>query len=228
MTITDQSCIERFDLTGRVVIITGGAGLLGKKHAEAILQAGGTVILWDLNKRNLDTAEEEFYELRIRVMTLTCDITQRESIQGALRKAVQRFNRVDGLINNAANDPKVGSNKQSKALMRFENLPVEMWRADLSVGLTGAFLCSQVVGQYMAENDGGCILNIASDLALIGPDQRIYREEGVPEALQPAKPVTYSVVKSGLIGLTRYIATYWAIRGSCQCVMSRWGLQWTG
>jgi NAD(P)-dependent dehydrogenase (short-subunit alcohol dehydrogenase family) len=123
-----------------------------------------------------------------------------------------RYGRIDILINNAANNPKV-ERPSGMNFSRFENFPLEEWSADLCVGLTGAFLCSQVFGSEMARRGRGVIVNVASDLALIGPDQRIYRQEGVPDHLQPVKPVTYSVVKSGLMGLTRYLATYWADRG---------------
>jgi NAD(P)-dependent dehydrogenase (short-subunit alcohol dehydrogenase family) len=96
---------------------------------------------------------------------------------------------------------------------RLENFPLAQWDRDIAVGLTGAFLCSKVIGGHFAANGRGVILNVASDLAIIAPDQRIYRQPGLPEHLQPAKPVTYSVVKSALVGLTRYLATYWADSG---------------
>ena len=191
-------------MRGRVAVITGGAGLLGRQHAEIIAAHGGIPVLLDL----VDAHAAASY---------VCDITREEEIREVLRQIAARFGRVDILINNAANNPKVEKSAEVN-FSRFENFPVHQWQADLAVGLTGAMLCSQLFGTCMAEafrehGRRGVILNIASDLAVIAPDQRIYREPGVAETLQPVKPVTYSVVKSGLVALGRYLATYWAESG---------------
>jgi NAD(P)-dependent dehydrogenase (short-subunit alcohol dehydrogenase family) len=141
------------------------------------------------------------------------DITNYESVRQMSELAITKFGKIDILINNAANNPHYESIKDAHESSRFELFPLEIWNLDITVGLTGAFLCSQIIGTHMANNGSGVIVNIASDLALIAPDQRIYRQEGIPDDSQPTKPITYSVVKSGLLGLTRYIATYWADKG---------------
>lgn len=198
-----------FNLSGRVAVITGGAGLLGVQHAEAIAEAGGYPVLADINADRAHKIAKTIGE-RFQVSTLgvEVDITSKARVQFLLEKVLKHFGRIDILINNAANDPKVTS--RDLTWSRFENFSIELWHQDIAVGLTGAFLCSQVIGSEMARRGGGVILNISSDLGIIAPDQRIYRVPGLPEERQPAKPVTYSVVKTGLVGLTRYLATYWA------------------
>jgi NAD(P)-dependent dehydrogenase (short-subunit alcohol dehydrogenase family) len=103
----------------------------------------------------------------------------------------------------------VEDQKPGQPWSRLENFPLATWNADIAVGLTGAFLCSRIFGQQMVAQNSGVILNIASDLAVIAPDQRLYRKDGLPDDEQPVKPVTYSVVKTALLGLTRYLSTYW-------------------
>ncbi|MBI4402329.1 MAG: SDR family oxidoreductase [Nitrospirae bacterium] len=201
-----------FRLDGRVVIITGGAGLLGEMHGEAVAEAGGTPVMVDIRG---DVAVEKAKRLADRyavpAMGLQADVTDKSSLQAAVQESVSKFGRVDVLINNAANDPKVKS-QDDQVWTRFETFPEKQWADDLNVGLTGAFFCCQVVGAHMAQQGHGVIINVSSDLGVIAPDQRLYKKDGVPPDRQPVKPVSYSVVKHALIGLTKYLATYWADR----------------
>jgi len=201
---------ELFDLSGRVAIITGGAGLLGGKH---IASASGIPVLIDLSLPEAErTARDVADRFGVPARAIRADITNEAEVQVALADVLARHGRVDILLNNAANNPKV-EGQSGAAWSRVENLLIEEWEADLAVGLTGAFLCSRVFGSEMARRGCGVIVNVASDLAVIAPDQRIYRNPGLPEEQQPVKPASYSVVKTGLIGLTRYLATYWATAG---------------
>ena len=205
-----MSLSELFDLSGRVAVVTGGAGLLGIQHAEAIAEAGGCPVIADINGKSAkEKARLIADRYNVTSLAFQTDITNKAEVDNLLKEVLANLGRMDILINNATNDPKVVSDGNVN-WSRFENLTIDVWYKDLAVGLTGAFLCSQSIGTHMAKNGGGVILNISSDLGLIAPDQRIYRKEGVDESEQPVKPVTYSVVKHGLIGLTKYLATYWA------------------
>ncbi len=207
---------SKFNLEGKVALITGASGLLGQEHAHALLESGATVILTDISMERLGLAKKRLSQsfapdsVVIKVM----DVTKRDDILSVSEQLTDQELCVDILVNNAAIDPKVGKDKGLEENSRLENLKLDDWNLQLSVGLTGAFLCSQVFGSKMAGHQkGGVILNIASDLSLFSPDQRLYSKEGIPESRQPVKPVTYSVIKTGLIGLTRYLATYWSNQG---------------
>lgn len=211
---TQSSVRARFELAGRVVIITGGAGLLGEKHGEAVAEMGGIPVLVDVDgERARDRAAAIARTYPATVLGLQADVTHRASVEAVLHQVLGDLGRVDGLVNNAARNPKVEARDTAAPWSRLESFPIDVWDGDIAVGLTGALICSQVFGGEMARRGRGVILNIASDLGIIAPDQRLYRQPGLPDEQQPVKPVTYSVVKHGLIGLTRYLATYWADRG---------------
>lgn len=204
---------DLYSLQGQTVIITGGAGLLGKKHAETVCEMGGTAILFDLWEEGLAQATNALQsQYPKQCFGIKTDITDPSSIEKSVKQVLVEHSRIDVLINNAANNPKV-ENNNALGGMRAENYPLKTWNEDIAVGLTGAFLCIQKIGPVMAESKKGVILNILSDLALIAPDQRLYRNPELPEATQPVKPPSYSAVKTGLLGLTRYFATYWAHQG---------------
>jgi NAD(P)-dependent dehydrogenase (short-subunit alcohol dehydrogenase family) len=202
-----------FSLQDRVAVITGGAGLLGVKHAEIIASAGGIPVLVDLAaSRAEDLAKEIAQNFGVPAWGIGADITKAEEIRGVLEQILQRHGSVDILINNAARDPKVKGDTTT-ALSRVENFPMDQWDADLEVGLKGAFLCSQIFGGEMARRGKGVIVNIGSEYGVNGPDQRLYRQADLAEEAQPVKPITYTVVKSGLVGMNRYFALYWARSG---------------
>ena len=206
--------MDMFSLQDKVAVITGGGGMLGYQHAAAIAAFGGRIVLMDISRSGLDKNSELLQaEFKQEVLTLEVDITQLESVQASLATVLAHYGKVDILINNAARNPKVEDSADMN-FSRLENFPSEQWKLDLDVGLGGAFNCAKVYGAQMANvGAGGVILNIASDLGVIAPDQRLYKIAGRPEHLQPVKPVTYSVVKHGLIGLTKYLATYWCDQG---------------
>ena len=202
-----------FDLTGRTVLITGGCGQLGMKHAEAILEFGGEVVLADIvseeEQEKVVTHLKQKYDDPIwkpEISSVYMDVTDKVSIQ----TAVDKYVKIDVLINNAGIDPKVEEGLDWKN--KFEHLELDSWNKMLEVTLTGTFLCSQVVVNKMLSTgleseycrNGGIILNIASDLAIISPDQRIYKDEN------KVKPVSYGVAKAGVVNLTKYMATYFA------------------
>ena len=208
-----KSVKQSFDLSDKVAVITGGAGLLGEKHAEAIAEFGGIPILLDIDeKAGTKKARKISNEYQVDCEFMLCDITDESQIFNVRDTLLIKYERIDILINNAAIDPKVKVNSNEN-LSRLENFSIDQWNLELSVGLTGSMLCSKIFGYEMAKNGKGVILNISSDLGIIAPDQRIYKKEGLPENEQAVKPITYSVIKHGLIGLTKYLATYWTDKG---------------
>jgi NAD(P)-dependent dehydrogenase (short-subunit alcohol dehydrogenase family) len=201
---------DLFSLIGKTAAITGGGGLLGYQHAAAIASKGGISVLLDIQDERLQAnrrlLEQEYGSL---FYAYKMDVTDTECVRTVSERIKSDVGRIDILINNAARNPKVEST-DGLDFSRLENFPLDQWKLDLDVGLGGAFICSQVFGASMAaDGQGGVIINIASDLAVIAPDQRLYRQPNKQADEQPVKPVTYSVVKHGLIGLTKYLSTYW-------------------
>ena len=211
---------DLFNLSGKVIIITGAAGLLGKKHAEVIAAYGGNPILLDLSLNSVDEyANELNNKYGVKSAGFMVDITNESQIENNVKKLVDIYGKIDGLVNNAS----INLDKPSEEgnTTRIENFALEAWNKEIAVGLSGAFLCAKHYGYQISQNpNGGSIINISSDLGLISPDQRLYMKSNVSDEQQSVKPVTYSVVKTGLIGLTRYLATYWAeqnVRCNAMC-----------
>ena len=198
-----------FSLKDKKIVITGAAGLLGQEHAVSISAFQGTPLLLDLNEAKLKELSKKIKKnFDIDAPYFQVDITSEAEVSKLCYKIQNEIGAVHGLINNAANNPQPDVNGEN--FSRLEHFSIEQWNQDLSVGLTGSFLCSKYFGQSISCNGrGGAILNISSDLGLIAPDQSLYSVDNLPKEEQPVKPVTYSVIKTGIIGLTRYLSTYW-------------------
>jgi 2-deoxy-D-gluconate 3-dehydrogenase len=194
-----------------VAVITGGAGLLGSSHALALGQAGGKVVIADLDGAGADRVAGEVADATgADTLGIPTDVTKADSVRAMVDRTLQAFGRLDILVNNAALDPKFDAGGAGRHSASFEDFPLDAWRRGLEVNVTGMFLCAQAAARPMLEAGRGVILNIASTYGLVGPDQRLYEREGEPPAY---KPVTYSVSKAAALGLTRYLATYFAGRG---------------
>jgi NAD(P)-dependent dehydrogenase (short-subunit alcohol dehydrogenase family) len=211
MTNSNHSKFGKFDLLANWALVTGAAGLLGLEHSRALLEAGASVVLQDIDTNKLIQAktilEVEYPLHTIRISP--SDITSESSMLTLLKELESEGISISILVNNAGINPKYGQVSNSGVKSRVEHFELEDWENQIRVGLTGAFICSKVFGSEMAKSGGGVIVNIASDLSVIAPDQRLYEKVGLHSDEQPVKPVTYSVIKSGLIGLTKYLATYW-------------------
>jgi NAD(P)-dependent dehydrogenase (short-subunit alcohol dehydrogenase family) len=197
-----------FDLKGRVAVVTGAAGLLGRQHAEALAAAGASVVLSDVDEKAAERALEGLAH-RNGSSAFAADVTERASLE-ALRDAVlRRYGRLDVLVNNAAIDDKVES--LSFASSRFETYPLERWRRVLDVNATGVFLASQVLGGEMAKAGSGSIINVASTYGLVAPDQALYKR---PDGTQSFyKSPAYPASKGAVLSFTRFLAAYWGAAG---------------
>lgn len=202
--------LEIFNLTGKSAIVTGGAGLLGQEFCRTLAEAGAGVVVADLNAEKADETTSQLQKDGLRAVAVRVDVTQPDSTQAMVETALQVYGRLDVLVNSAALDPKFDPQAMAKMEQisgAFEDYPVEQWKQALDVNLTGLFLCCQGAVQPMLKQGSGSIINICSTYGLVGPDQRLYQRDGVQTGF---KPVYYSVTKAGVVGLTHYLATYYA------------------
>jgi len=179
-----------FNLKNKNIIITGGNGFLGSQITDALLKEQANVFIIDIKKSKKKS-----------IKYFNSDITNEGELREILKFFKKKKIKIDVLINNAAIDYVPSKSKNNH--LKLENFLNDFWDKDLSVSLKGSYLCTKVFGSYMSKFRKGVILNISSDLGIIAPDQRIYKDSNF------IKPVTYSVVKHGIIGLTKYTASYW-------------------
>jgi 2-deoxy-D-gluconate 3-dehydrogenase len=201
---------EKFDLSGRVAVVTGGVGLLGAEFCRTLAEAGAAVAVVDLNASASQAVADSLTSSGYKALALPTDITQPDSVNAAVEKVLSAFGRLDILVNSAALDPKFDPDAINKGITpgAFEDYPLDLWNSALNVNLTGMFLMTQACVKPMIEQGKkGSIINICSTYGLNGPDQRIYIKEGKRVAF---KPIYYTVTKAGVTGFTKYLAAYYA------------------
>ena len=201
---------DKFDLSGQVAVVTGGAGLLGAEFCRTLAEAGAAIAVVDLNASASQALADTLTKGGYEVLAVPTDITNPDSVNALVEKVLSTFGRLDVLVNSAALDPKFDADAMKKGITpgAFEDYPLDQWNAALGVNLTGMFLVTQAcVGPMIEQGKKGSIINICSTYGLNGPDQRIYINGGERVAF---KPVYYTVTKAGVMGFTKYLAAYYA------------------
>jgi 2-deoxy-D-gluconate 3-dehydrogenase len=201
-----------FDVSGRTIIVTGGAGLLGREYARALAAAGASTVLADIDRDSVAAVAEGLKGQPGAAIGVGVDITDEASVAQLVRTTLETFGRIDGLVNNAALNPSFVGSQAAQFDRPFEQYSLDLWNRTLAVNLTGMFLCAREVAPTMRAQQRGAIVNVSSTYGLVGPDQRLYDAEE-PGGPRGYKPVAYSVTKSGVIGFTRYLAAYFAGTG---------------
>lgn len=201
-----------FDLSGKVVAVTGGTGLIGRAHCEALAGAGAHVIVADINA---DAAASLAHHLGdsfgVECAGAGVDVTSKESVI-ALRDSIRaRFGRLDGLINDAAINDKVESATAGPEETAFENYDYEAFRRVMDVNVGGTFVCCQLLGPDIVAQGGGSIVNVASTYGLVAPDQSLYVDDEGRRLFY--KTPAYPTSKGAVLQFSRYLAAYWGKDG---------------
>ena len=200
--------LNKFSLKNKNILITGAAGSLGLEHSIALLNVGARVIMTDVDLLKLNKNKIELLKKNknFQLVCLKMDVSSESSVKKVLKILKKKKFKLNVLINNACLNPKF-ENKFKNNNTALEKFSLKNWEKEIKVGLTGAFICSKIFGNFMKNNKkGGVIINIASEYSVVTPDHRIYSKNNF-------KPITYPVIKTGLIGLTKYLATYWIDKG---------------
>lgn len=202
-----------FSVRNKVIIITGGAGFLGMEYAAFLSSAGARIVIFDIEEEKTLYAKAAsiWRKTGRRALAFSVDITDERAVKRVVRSVLKRFGRIDVLVNNAAMNPIPGSPASRLQFSPYERYPLDLWRKEIEVGLTGAFIVTQAVIPAMKRKRSGVIVNIGSIYGKNAPDNRIYRRGQF-------KSIAYATVKGALPNFTRTLASYlgpYGIRVNC-------------
>lgn len=199
MNLKNLDVKKLFNLSGRIVILTGAAGLLGTQYAKGLSQAGANVVLADIEYAKCKQLAINLGKIySVNPLAIKLDLTNPKSVKNMISKTIKKYSRIDVLINNA-----MFREQKKERSDPIEKLPLSTWNKAISVNLTGMFLCCREVGPIMLKQKRGVIINIGSIYGIVGADQRIYGKSGINSS------IVYAVTKSAVLNFTRYLASYW-------------------
>lgn len=202
---------DLFSIRERIAIVTGGLGQLGRQFTLALAARGANVAVFNRRLPDADTLAARFPVDETRIAFYEVDVTRRSSIEAGLQQVTARWGTPHVLVNNAGIDAQPNAPADENG--PFESMPEAVWDRMVEVNLKGVFLCCQVIGGAMAEAGRGSIINIGSIYGVVSPVQEIYAYRAERDGRPFFKPAAYSASKSGILNLTRYLATYWAKKG---------------
>lgn len=197
-----------FSLKGRVSIVTGAVGLIGREHCKALSEAGSAVVAADVDAVS---CEEFAATLGNGSIGIGLDVTSKDSLMNARDLILSRLGSIDVLVNNAAINDMFENPAMALEKSMFENYPLDMWKKSFDVNVTGVFLCSQVFGSEMAKKGRGSIINVASTYGITAPDQSLYKDENGRQKFY--KSAAYPATKGAVIAFTKFLAAYWGSKG---------------
>lgn len=200
--------VDLFSLEGTTAIVTGACGLLGRNHCHALAEAGASVVVADIDEAAAKTFAADLGE---RHMGVGMDVTSDLSVMEAREAILERYSKIDVLVNNAAINDMYENPSLALSQSMFENYPLDKWRQSIEVNVTGVFLCSQIFGSWMAAAGKGSIINIASTYAITAPDQNLYKDPSGKQTF--FKSAAYPTTKGALLSFTKFLAAYWGTKG---------------
>ncbi len=216
----NQTQKAMFSLKGKVAIVTGALGLLGRQHCQALAEAGAVVVVTDTDKAKCRAFAKSLSE---QAQGYDLDVTNRDAIRETMLAVKRRFGHIDILVNNAAINDMFESPELAPEQSRFENYPFRMWQRSLDINLSGLYNCAQIIGSDMAGRGRGSMINIASTYGMVAPDQSLYQNDKGEQMFY--KSPAYPATKSAVLGLTRYLAAYWGRTGLRVNALSPGGVQ---
>ena len=210
-----QTSKNFFNLKNKIIVITGGSGFLGSEFSSTLSDVGAIPIILDKNKASLELLKKKFIKKKQRGFFFLVDLNNETKVNVVINSIIQKYRKIDCLINAAGLTGEDMLKTDSNFFEKFENYDFKLWQKSLNGNLSSTFILTKSVAKHMLKRKKGSIINIASDVGIISPDHRIYEANKKInyKGVNFNTPLSYSVAKSGIISMTRYLATYWAKKG---------------